>query len=263
MSKSNNNHCTPDNIFGEQKGENSPFFHIPSKENLRKYILDNGLEIDFLSTDNLQEFSTFFHEEKIKKTSKHLLQILSERQKRFETIQKLITTLSVKISDLATMLASPPNPQNSLSNNCASLSVLIFEKEKEIRTNIIINLTKEMFEFEFDSTFLQAKKECFFLEHTAKILGFSLPSLSNIKYDLQRYAPNQLVSWLSCAIQQYEDTENFLSPCLVSAAKYAKKADTASYLNLLRSAAVRLHDTARLLLTIGKEDTYAKIHTCT
>ena len=98
MSKSNNNHCTPDNIFGEQKGENSPFFHIPSKENLRKYILDNGLEIDFLSTDNLQEFSTFFHEEKIKKTSKHLLQILSERQKRFETIQKLITTLSVKIS---------------------------------------------------------------------------------------------------------------------------------------------------------------------
>ncbi len=252
MSKSNNNHCTPD-LFGEQKGEISPFFHIYKKEELEKILLKSEPELTFISEEDLKTFSTFFHKERQTLFLKKAAEASSDRQKLAEEIFTHIHSLASATTELAKTLSTQAKKETSLSKNCALLTDLVLEKEEDIRTNILVWINNQILHLNSDSTFLQIKKELFFLEEATKLLDTYPEDREETKSKLLQYPPQALISLLSRATQYYSDTERFLASQLLLAAKAAKAQNAAKYMNLLHGITVRLYDTARLLKAIGTE----------
>ncbi len=252
MSKSNNQHCTPD-VFGEQKGEFSPFFHIMNKKELKNILLDISHESTYISEKDLEEFSTFFHEERRARFLSDAQKASSMRQALAKEINGYIHQLSNALSELAARLSKPLKAKGNPLTDCAALSVSVSEKESKIRTNILTNISKTLIFLHSDNTFFHFQKGLFFMETAMKFFQAYPPDWESTKASLTQYPPQELISILSHAIQHYEKAESLLASQLLLAAKAAKAQNHEKYVNILHETAVHLYDTAGLLKAIRTE----------
>ncbi len=253
MSKSNNNHFTPD-LFGEQKGDSSPFFLTPEKENLRSLLLKARADISFFSDKDLEQMSTFFHKDARDTFLRDATALLEKRRELAIEIYAIILELSEQITALAHTMSGPTAASLPLNKACAALSERIEMQERQIRTNIISKLNSKTLEIEKDNTFLQIKKDILLLEISQKALN-SLPSdWEDTKRELLLFPPTEQTQMLFKVIEAYGDLETHLSSSLLQAAKAAKAQNPERYANILHKSVVHLCDTAALLKAIERKE---------
>lgn len=251
MSKSNNHHCTPE-FFGEQKGDFSPFFHIPSKNELQEILLKSREDASFLSEEDLQLLSTFFYIEKQKQFFSQAAESLKKRQAVAEEIQENTHKLSNEISELAKLFASFGQDRNTAIKCCARLAKSIEKETAYIHTNIIVCISNQIVLAEEENTFFQIKKEAFLLEIAYKILEKDLGEWENTKDILLSDPPSKLTSLASQVLELYNTIESHVTSQLVSAAKAAKANNTEKYVNILYETSRNLSDAANALKRLAE-----------
>ncbi|MBO4978777.1 MAG: hypothetical protein J6D16_00045 [Clostridia bacterium] len=253
MSKSNNNHCTPD-LVGEQKGDSSPFFHIPSREELLALLLKERKDISFFSEDDLIQLSSFFHSEARDTFLRNATDELKKRQTITVDARARILELSEKMVLLARRISAPPKEGIPLSKACATLTEHIDEQKQFIHTNIIFSLNNKMLFLKDNNSFFQMERKILLLEIAQKALEILPNDWEITRHKLLSHSPKEQLPMLSTAIDCCNSVEERLASDLVLAAKAAKVKNAERYSNILHKTAMYLYDTAVLLKSIERKE---------
>ena len=238
--------------LGEQKGEISPFFHIPCKSKLKEILLKERETLSFLSEEDLQLLSTFFHNEEQEQFLSKAVESLKKRQTIASEMQAQTRRLSNEIAELAGLFSFSEQDESTATQSCVRLTEKVEEKVSFIRTNIISCLSNQMIYVEDERIFFQIEKEILLLEVAYKALGKSPEEWESTQKVLLAYPPSELTSRAAHVLELYRTLESFLSSQLLLAAKAAKSKNAEKYANILYDASRTLSDAAKALKSLAE-----------
>ena len=239
-------------MFGEQKGEKSPFFHIKKDDKWKDILLSESESSLFASEKDADKIRTFFHEEKRTRFLEHAKKALAERQKIAKQTANHAQNLAADLLALAHALSVPPKSTEDLTHHCAELALVGAEASKKISKNILVPLNKTIIKQSNDSTFFQVQKDLAFAEAALTALDALPADWDATKATLSAQEPQALAALASDVLVLYENTERFLTDALTDAAKAAKQTDTVRYQASLRRAVLLLFETANRLRATQK-----------
>lgn len=254
MSKSSKHRFTPE-LFGEQKGEHSPFFHTQSEDELRNILLNEHADLSFLSEGSLDAFRTFSHKETQEAFLKTAEEAKNKRHAIAAEIHHKIKELASEMRALARTVSEPIPEGVSLTNHCVHLVQRVEEKECETRTKILIPLEGDLVFLKSDNNLFQIKEGLLLLEAAQKALGALPLEWEEIKKELLSAPPEELASEIAKATEIYVAAEHYIAERLVLAAKEAKGNHREKYNNFLQEIAARIFDAARAL-DLSDKDSY-------
>ena len=252
MSKSNNNLYTPE-IFGEQKGEQSPFFHTPNTEELKKILLKSQSSFSYSDEESIREFSTFFHEEKRKQFLEDTEKHAASRTELANSIADLTIELAKAVFHLASIVSPPKEKETDLLVACASRALFVSDVLSDINTNILLSIHNTALLAIDNNTFFQIEKNLFFVEQVEKHLEISPKNIDQRRLSLLVYPPNVITEHVSSVLKIHQRVKQFLEKALIDSTKAAKHENPEKYNNILHNAAMHLHDLARMLEATAKD----------
>ena len=252
MSKLSKNLYTPEQI-GEQKGENSPFFHAYDMQKLKEILLKLQNGLSFSDENSIIEFSTFFHEEKRKIFLESAAAHAKERSDHAGRIADLTEKLASAVFRLSSIVSPPKVRETDLLAACASRALHVSDQLSYIDTNILFFIHDLSIYAKSESIFFQIEKNLFFLEQAEKHLELTPENTVYRRQSILKYPPTEVTEHISFVLKSYENIKCFLRQTSIDSTKAARQNNLEKYNNILHNSATRLHDSARLLETSAKD----------